>query len=270
MGQELSSMCTCFDTIQESKHEMSFIDSDSKSKIREGIEKADDDSENENPFEQVEEIQGFKYSAVSKLAGPAVQNFTQLINEGVEGYDVIIDKENCKVYSREANDGYIIKYTWNVQYSPQEFMDFMDKAELRKTWDSNIDTINVLGFYNPKESIVYTKYKKFLTFDPRDTLAFCKSTTINGNLAEVTLSVESEAYPKGEKSVRVILYCAGLYAESIDPDDQGNKTKITCLSHMDVGLPKALNNVARKFAGTTIPPLTKKICTELKKYYSQQ
>lgn len=256
MGQELSNMCSCFDKIQESKQEMSFNSPQDKSHVHEEIVVSD-------------EIQGFDYAAVSKKVSNAVENFTQLICEGVTGYDVIFDKENCKVYSKEASEGYVLKYTWNVPYSPKEFMEFMDIVDLRKTWDSNIDNIKVIGFYNPKESIMYTRYKKFITFDPRETLAYNKSTHVNGNLAEITFSVQSDLYPVSDGAVRVNLYVAGLYAEHIEPDEFGNKTKVTCLSHMDVGLPKALNNVARKFAGTTIPPLTKKISTQLRKYYEE-
>ena len=145
-------------------------------------------------------------------------------------------------------------------------MEFMDNVNLRKSWDKNIDSVGIIGQYNEHESILTTKYKKYLTFDPRETLTFSKTLTLGDNLADVTFSILSDLYPIKDKCVRVKLFVAGLYVEKIDPDTDGNITKITCVSHMDVGLPKALNNIARKFAGTTIPPLTKKIVIELKKH----
>jgi hypothetical protein len=252
MGQDFSNFCSCFDKIQESKQEMMFV-----SGINDVPKPADI---------QKGEIDGFDYEEVVCLVNQAVTSFTELVDEGVQGYDVIYDKENCKVYSKEAPDGYILKYTWTLPCSPKDFMAFMDRIDLRKTWDSNIDLVQVLGEYSDKESIIYTKYKKFLTFDPRETLTYTRSMHIHGNLAGVTFSVESEKFPITNGAVRVKLFVAGLYAEEIPMDEMGNTTKVTCISHMDVGLPKALNNVARKFAGTTIPPLTKKICTQLKKH----
>ena len=245
-------MCSCFDTHMESKSEIALP------------KEVGRPSQSFNKG-KVQEIPGFDYSEISKMITTAKSNFTELINEGVTGYDVIFDKDNCKVYSKEAVDGYILKYTWNIPFSAKAFIDFMDNVDSRKNWDKNIEYIQVLGNYSDTETIITTKYKKFLTFDPRETLAYSNATTINGNLATVSFSVESDHYPIINKVVRVKLFVAGLYTESIEPDVDGNFTKITCVSHMDVGLPKGLNNIARKFAGTTVPPITKKIVSEMKK-----
>jgi hypothetical protein len=216
------------------------------------------------------EIEGFSHASLRTAFTSVKAQFESLVSEGTTGYDVIVDKEECKVYSREAEEGYVLKYTWLVPYPALKFKEFMDRVDLRKTWDANIDVLDQIGKFTENEAITYTKYKKFLTFDPRETLAYTTSTKIFNNLADVTFSVESEKYPIESNIVRVKLYVAGLYLESIPEDEKGNLTKVTCFSHMDVGLPKNLNNIARKFAGTTIPPLTKKINTQMKKFVESQ
>lgn len=217
-----------------------------------------------------EGIEGFDYNTITACYDSIEERFRTIVSEGSEGYDVIVDKDNCKVLSKEASDGYILKYSWLIPYTAENFKEFMSKPELRKTWDGNIDTSQVVGKYSQNETIMYTKYKKFLTFDPRETLAYTKTTSMNGNIADVTFSVESDKYPVSNGVVRVKLFVAGMYIERIDPDENGNLIRVTCLSHMDIGLPKNLNNIARKFAGTTIPPITKKIVTQLKKYMESQ
>lgn len=252
MGQELTGMCSCFDSSKEAKEEMSFN--------KPGLEF------DHNKEIVYKEIDGFNYSEIQEAYQSIEDQFISIINEGTANYDTIVDKDNCKVYSREAENGYILKYTWNIPFSPSDFLEFVDKVEMRKTWDANIETAKVVAQFSSNESVVYTKYKKFLTFDPRDTLAFSKNIELFGNLATVSFSLESEKYPIVDNIVRVKLFVAGMYVESIIPDEFGNFCRVTCLSHMDVGLPKNLNNIARKFAGTTLPPITKKIVTQLKKY----
>ena len=258
MGQELTSMCSCFDTMKEMANE---VDVQGRDSLKIVIHK-------EHP--KIGEVEGFSHSSITAAFKSVQEKFEALILEGITGYDVIVEKDDCKVYSREAEEGYILKYTWLLPYTASKFKEFMDRVDLRKTWDANIDVIDEVGKFSENESIMYTKYKKFLTFDPRETLAYTTSTKVLGNLADITFSIESDKFPVESNVVRVKLYVAGLYIESIPEDEKGNQIKITTLSHMDVGLPKNLNNIARKFAGTTIPPLTKKINTQLKKFVESQ
>ena len=256
MGQELTSMCSCFDTNKEIASEVDIRDN---SKI----------SFPKEPH-KIGEVEGFSHSSIRSTYKTIRDQFEAVILEGVSGYDLIVEKEDCKVYSREAPEGYILKYTWLLPYSALKFKEFMDRVDLWKTWDANIDVIDEIGKYSENESIMYTKYKKFLTFDPRETLAYTMSTKVFGNLADISFSVESEKFPIGPNVVRVKLYVAGIYIEDIPVDEKGNQIKVTTFSHMDVGLPKNLINIARKLAGTTIPPLTKKISIQLKKFVESQ
>ena len=250
-------MCSCFDNQLENKQEMHLQQHLSEPFIH---------SENGSPNEVV----GFSYEQILARIQPATDRFLELFSEGIEGYDTITDKENCKVYSKAASEGYVLKYIWYIQYTPKQFRDFMDRVDLRKNWDKNIDSVQVLGEFSEDEAIMLTKYKKYLTFEPRETLTYSKSLRHKENLVDVSFSVESALYPVPPKTVRVSLFVAGIYTESIEPDETGNITRIICLSHMDIGLPKAFNDMARKFAGTSIPPLTKKISAELKKFYAKQ
>ena len=229
MGQDFSQMCSCFDNQLENKQEIQLQKPHSDPFIH---------SENRDPNEVV----GFDYSQIFERIQPATERFFELFFEGIEGYDTITEKENCKVYSKSASEGYVLKYIWHTQYTPKQFMDFMNKIEMRKVWDKNIDNVQLLGEFSETEGILLTKYKKYLTFEPRETLTYSKTLQHKENMADITFSVESELYPVPPKTVRVKLFVAGMYTESIEPDEFGNITRITCLSHMDVGLPKAFND----------------------------
>lgn len=259
MGQDFSSMCSCFDSQLEHKTEVELP------RVLENNFIHDHHIEST----PCTEILGFDRSFIQSRIGEVTEKFLELINEGIVGYDTIVEKDTCKVYSKSASEGYILKYTWKIPYTPQQFMDFMDKIEIRKSWDKNIEAIQPIGNYGGNEEILLTRYKTYLTFEPRETLAYTKVVDLNGVLAHVTFSVESDLYPVPPKTVRVQLFVAGTYAEKIEPDELGNICKVTCLSHMEVGLPKAFNDIARKFAGNTIPPITKKIVSELQKYYAE-
>jgi START domain len=260
MGQYFSNMCSCFDSSAESNQEF-YVNSTVDSHLNKPL----NFNENLNNY-HIDEINGFSYEQISKNIQPTIENFLNLVKQGIKDYDVIIDKENCKVYSKEAPEGYILKYTWNIPYTQDEFMNFMDKSEMRQLWDKNIEFIKIIGRYTPNEAIVNTRYKKYLAFDMRETLAFTKTLKLDGNPCSITFTIESDNFPVPDKVVRVKLFTAGVYTETIPPDQFGNTTKITCLSHMDVGLPRAMNNMARKFAGASVPPITQKIVTEMKKH----
>ena len=102
MGQEFTSMCSCFDNQLENKQEIQLP------KLANEEHHHHHHAFNNN---NVSEIPGFNYEEISKNIEPATEAFLKLISEGIEGYDTIVDKENRKVYSKEATDGYILKYT---------------------------------------------------------------------------------------------------------------------------------------------------------------
>lgn len=254
MGQKIAKMCrSCFNSETEPSQE-AFL-----------TKNYDLDPVDTSVTTQPNEIPGFDYKELLKLYSQAKINLFNISKEDIGDYDTIYDKENCKIYSREDTEGYVLRYTWNIPYSPDQFMNFMDEFEIRKKWDTNIDTLSIIGNYSEKEYICYTRFKKFIMLDPRETLVFSKKTIIDGVLALLSVSVESEDYPVEKNIVRAKVI-GGLYAENIEDDGKGNTTKITIISHMDVGLSKTLNNIVRKYLGTSIPPQTKKIVAEMKKY----
>ena len=87
--------------------------------------------------------------------------------------------------------------------------------------------INEIGKQGENESIMYTKYKKFLTFSPWETLAYTASTKVFGNFAYISFCVESEKFPIGPNPVRVKLFVAGIYIQDIPVDEKGNQIKVT-------------------------------------------
>ena len=109
-------------------------------------------------------------SQIFECIQPATDRFFELFFEGIEGYNIITEKENCKVYFKFASEGYVLKYIWHTQYTPKQFIDFMNKIEMRTVWDKHIDKVQLLGEFSETEGILLTKYKKYLFFEPRETL----------------------------------------------------------------------------------------------------
>ena len=121
----------------------------------------------------------------------------------------------------------MLKYIWHTQYTPKQFIDFMNKIEMRTVWDKHIDKVQLLGEFSETEGILLTKYKKYLFFEPRETLRYSKTLQHKENIADITFSVEIELYPVPQRTVRVKLFIAGMYTEGIESDEFGNITRIT-------------------------------------------
>jgi hypothetical protein len=71
------------------------------------------------------------------------QQFLDLINssENDTSFVQVVAKEGITVYSKDVEEGFVLKCIWKIPYSPDEFINFIGNIEHRKKWDKNIDQV---------------------------------------------------------------------------------------------------------------------------------
>lgn len=177
-----------------------------------------------------------------------------------EGFSETLKKENIRVSSKETELGYILKSEIFIDFTPNEIIDLILDIKNRKTWDDNVEKIELVLTLPEDTTITYVKYKKLLVIASRDVVLLNKAMRAHNGLVFVSTSCEVDEYPVTDAAVRAQISLSGYYLEPVSP----SKTKIVSYTIADVGgsIPKALVKTA---AATALPRFIKNMERGLKK-----
>ncbi|CAG9313884.1 unnamed protein product [Blepharisma stoltei] len=211
-------------------------------------------------------IKGFNTCEVMNKLEIAKVEFMGLINEGIEGggCEIVVDNPDCRVSGKETADGYLVKYQFLMPYESNVLWSFLQKLDKRPIWDKNVLSTKKIAQIDLDTCIIRTIYKKQWTIASRENLIACRKAKIGGAVADLSTSVESDEFPIQNDYVRVKLFVGGYYYEPIEKDENGNITRVTSVSHIDIGMTNVMNKLARKLTSTGIPKYVKTLLGELK------
>jgi len=181
-----------------------------------------------------------------------------------EALEHVVSKNGVSVYSGDSADGYIIKAVWKVPFSPQEFISFVRNTQHRKNWDKKIEEIKVVEEPLPDLKIIYSKYKKMMMVSQRDAVTVNKSLYMNKGSLLVGTSCEHPSCPPSKDVIRAKIDVSGYYAEPIEPDSEGNTTKVVNLIIGSFGgkLPKKM---IKKVMASSLPKFAQTLNQEIQK-----
>ena len=149
----------------------------------------------------------------------------------------LASSEQAKVYGKVTTAGFCVKTVWTVPQSIGEFLRFIRNFVMRQTWDSNIaESAHVCDL--PGSIVVnYQRFKQVLTVSSRDLLVACRYSQLATTALEVSVSIESPAYPVLPDTIRIHMRAGGYYLEKT-----AEGTKVIAVSEMDFGgmLPAAV------------------------------
>jgi hypothetical protein len=175
-----------------------------------------------------------------------------------DGYEKLVDKEGCLVYGRDDKDGYLLKSTWNITYSPKAFLDFLGDNDKRKTWDKNIADAKKICEISSEVSVHYILYKRLLTLAARDLVIVSKRVDTEEGCIEVSTSISLPQFPSKNSLIRAQLHIGGYYVVPIEKDEFGNTARVVSISSGDIGgkLPKQM---IKKMSAMTVPKFAKNV-----------
>lgn len=217
-----------------------------------------------DPKEDV--INGFEIAYINEKLDSATKDYFEMIREGIDGggCTLEIDKPDIKVSGKETEKGYVMKYQFFIPYTPDEFFELIDRCDKRASWDDGVK-ISEIAAELPEAKIVHTIYKGVFPISSRDVLLACKKTRDGKAYCDISTSIESAEFPLEKDIVRMQIYVGGYYLEPIPRDENGNITRITSVTHINVGLPVAMSKAIRKLATTNIPKFGKTLVKAIAK-----
>lgn len=187
----------------------------------------------------------------------ATDKFLKIVHEPVDAsYELTVEKDGCRVHTKESPTGCIARAEWTVPFPPQVYLSFLTSNETRKSWDSHIDTVRTVEQIDPSVTLSYLCYRRVLTMSPRDLVIASKAFDSGEGLVNVYCSVDALACPQVPGIVRASIVVGGYFLEDLSQGSNVPLTRVVSYSDASCGVPKAL---MRRVTATQIPKLVKQI-----------
>mmetsp|Transcript_16630 Transcript_16630/g.29925 ORF Transcript_16630/g.29925 Transcript_16630/m.29925 type:complete len:272 (+) Transcript_16630:45-860(+) len=222
---------------------------------------------NSAPTELYLDHDGFRTSSVLESLKIARDKFMTQLNSD-EGLELKVSKSNVQVWTKETNDGFVLKSVWKVPYSAEIYMDYLKDITQKINWDTNLEEAKLICNISSDISICYQRYKRVIPVSPRDFIIASRLEQLPGTLFDISCSVDSPAYPPDNVVVRARLLFGGYYLETIPQDEDKNVTKVVSISETDFGgnLPK---NMVKSMAALKMSTFVPAIDREIKKFLAK-
>ena len=183
--------------------------------------------------------------------------FLKLINEPVDAtFELTVDKDGCRVFTKESTNGCIVRAEWTVPFSPKTYMDFLGDTGKRKQWDTNIEEVKIVELLDKHVTLSYLRYKKILTLSQRDLVLVSKKFELGSGFVDAFCSVDASACPLVPGFVRANVYTGGYFLEDLSQGSNVPLTKVVSYSEGSCGIPKGL---LRRISAANVPKLVKQM-----------
>lgn len=149
----------------------------------------------------------------------------------MESLPELTSNEVVKVHGKVTTAGFCMKTVWMVPQSIGEFLRFIRNFPLRSSWDSNIAESVKICELAGDVMVNYQRFKSVLTVSARDLLIAVRATQLNASTTvDVSVSIESPAYPPQSDIIRIYMRAGGYYLEKT-----ADGTRVTAISEMNFG-----------------------------------
>ena len=181
------------------------------------------------------------------------------------GLELIVEKENVRVYGRDTSRGFLLRSEWLIAYEPQVFIQFLGDVDLRLKWDKKMESVHRLKTIPPAYGVYYQTYKKIMLLAQRDLLYVSKTFQAGQAWVDVCTSIDLDEVGEKKDIVRMKLYLGGYYVESLQPAVGRMVARVVCVSECDFGgsVPKA---IVKKVSAITIPSYIREVEEALRRH----
>jgi hypothetical protein len=198
----------------------------------------------------------------------AIEVFFEHVNRPAAedmGLELIVEKENVRVYGRDTNRGFLLRSEWLIAHEPDVFIRFLGDVDLRLTWDKKMESVRRLKTIPPDYGVYYQTYRKIMLLAQRDLLYVSKTFAVGQAWADVCTSVDLAEAGEVKDVVRMRLYLGGYYVERLEKEVGKMLSRVICVSECDFGgsVPKA---IVKKVSAITIPSYVREVEEALRKH----
>lgn len=239
MGKQFSRFCVeCFESEDPDENSIPLLEKPESSYIQKA-EKITLHLEEEK-IEENHPKQDYFFNVIENACNEFLSHVNCEFNE--PGFAEALKKDNLHVIARESEKGYVMKSEYLLECSPQAIITLLLDVDTRKSWDDNVEKIDLVLNLPRDTSVTYIKFKKMLIIASRDILVVNRVMKVNNGWAFVSASCEMEEFPEVQDTIRAVVDVSGYYMESISDE----KCKIIGYTKGDAGgkIPKALVKTA--------------------------
>lgn len=171
--------------------------------------------------------------------------------------ELIVDREDCKVYTKTTVDGFALRSEWTADFPPKLYLDFLCDIQQRKAWDKHLAQAELIDQLSPSVAVYYQAYHKVLTIAGRDLVLACKKFATKDAWVDVCCSVDVAACPPKENLVRASVALGGYLVEPF-----GKGCRVISYSEGSLGgaLPQAL---VKRFTAVNVPGFVRTVAQHL-------
>lgn len=239
MGKQFSRFCTeCFEPEGAEENSIPLLEKPESSYIP-MVDKHNLELE-EQKFEVNHPKQAYLFNIIENACSEFLSHVNCEFNE--PGFAEALKKDNLHVIARESEKGYVMKSEYFLECSPQAIIKLLLDIDARKSWDDNVEKIDLVLNLPQDTSVTYIKFKKMLIIASRDILVVNRVLKVNNGWAFVSASCEMEDFPEVQDTIRAVVDVSGYYMESTNTE----KCRIIGYTKGDAGgkIPKALVKTA--------------------------
>ena len=241
MGKQFSKFCVeCFEPAEDPENSIPLLESFQQSYTQPEVEKKLPHPSEETKIEENHPKQAYLFNIIENACADFLSHVHCEFNE--KGFSDALKKENLHVISKESDKGYIMKSEYFLDCSPNSIVALLLDTESRKTWDDNVEKIDLVLNLPQDTSVTYIKFKKMLIIASRDVLTVNRIVKSDKGTAFVSASCELEEFPEVQDTIRAVVDVSGYYMESLATE----KCRVIGYTKGDAGgkIPKALVKTA--------------------------
>lgn len=182
--------------------------------------------------------------------------------------ELVVDRDHCKVYTKNTDDGFVIRSEWKTKFSPKTYIDFIGNLEQRKHWDRNSEDMHLVEALTPQVSVFYQSYRSFFMISARDLVLACKKFPLEKAWIDTCSSIDFPACPAREHYIRAHITIGGYYVEQLEGEEP-LQSRVVSYTEGSFGgvLPRSL---VKKFSATNVPSFVKTLEEALDKFLAEE
>jgi len=153
-----------------------------------------------------------------------------------EDLDTLVETAEVRVCGKVSVRGYCLRTVWETAVGKERVMEFFRRADLRPTWDVNMESCRVVS--QGEYTVTYQLYKKVMAVSPRDMVLASKAYNQAQALLDVSTSIDTPDCPPRDNVIRARVFAGGFRTETTEM----GLTRVMLMTEIDFGgvIPKSV------------------------------
>lgn len=197
-------------------------------------------------------------SLLEGIHAKALQFVTIVTAPVADDLELVLRQERCAVFTKNTEDGFVIRSEWWTRFDPKEYLDFLGNLSKRKTWDKNVEDMHLVEQLEPQIKVFYQSYKSFFMISARDLVLACKKFPLGRAWIDTCSSIDFPTCPLKPGFVRAHVKIGGYYVEALEQPEGVYRSRVVSYTEGSFGgaLPRSL---VKKLSAINVPHFVKAV-----------